>query len=330
VFFTTTPAKVEFVPEQSQLIADGRTRPVLAIRVLDRNNRPLREGISGEFQLNAPYQSADQLDRQQLNQLTGLGASSARWVVKGDQGIAHIELAPTMVSGSLRLDFRFDDGEIQREQELEAWIEPGDIEWTIVGLAEGTVGARSVADNMERAGQFDSDLGDDARVALYAKGRVLGKYLLTLAYDSAKQRDDQRVLGQLDPNAYYTVFADGSSRRFDAASREKLYVRIETSTFYALYGDFETGFDQTNLTRYTRTATGVKGEARWGAVKAQGFAAEISTRFTRDEFQGEGITGPYTLSSRSLIPNSEKVTLDVSSTMTLICSRARSLSSSRS
>ncbi|MEL7446048.1 MAG: hypothetical protein AAGK02_09570 [Pseudomonadota bacterium] len=311
VFFTKKPAKVEFVPELSNLIADGRTRPVIAIRVLDRNNRPLREGISGEFMLNAPYESAEQLDRQQLNQLTGLAPSAARWVVEGSEGIARIELAPTMVSGSLRLDFRFDDGEISREQELEAWIEPGDIEWTIVGLAEGTIGARSVADNMERAGRFDSDLGDDARVALYAKGRVLGKYLLTLAYDSAKQREDQRLLGTLDPQAYYTVFADGSSRRFDAASREKLYLRIETSTFYALYGDFQTEFNQSALARYNRTATGVKGELRAGKFKAQGFAAEISTRLRREEIQGQGISGPYRLTSRSIVPNSERVTLEV-------------------
>ncbi len=311
VFFTTSPAKVQLVPEQSQLIADGRTRPVVAVRVLDRNNRPLREGVSGEFMLNAPYESAEQIDRQQLNQLTGLAPSSARWVVKGSDGIAHIELAPTMVSGSLRLDFRFDDGDIVRTQELEAWIEPGDIEWTIIGLAEGTVGAKSVADNMERAGNFASDLGDDARVALYAKGRVLGRYLLTLAYDSAKQREDQRVLGAIDPQAYYTVFADGSSRRFDAASRENLYVRIESSTFYALYGDFETGFDQTQLARYNRTATGLKGEARFGQVKAQAFAAEISTRLRRDEIQGQGISGPYRLSSRSILANSERVTLEV-------------------
>ncbi|MEM6475834.1 MAG: hypothetical protein AAF687_06675 [Pseudomonadota bacterium] len=309
VHFTTTPVKVELVPELSNLVADGRTRPVVAIRVLDRNNRPLREGIAGEFRLNAPYESAEQLDRQQLNQLTGLNPSAARWVVEGEDGIALIELAPTMVSGSLQLDFTFDDGEVQRQQELEAWIEPGDIEWTIVGLAEGTIGARSVADNMERAGRFDSDLGDDARVAFYAKGRVLGKYLLTLAYDSAKQREDQRVLGAIDPQAYYTVFADGSSRRFDAASREKLYVRIETATFYALYGDFVTSFNQTQLARYNRTATGVKGEARIGQFKAQGFAAEISSRLRREEIQGQGISGPYSLASRSILANSEQVTL---------------------
>ena len=311
VFFTRTPAKVEFLPAQSNLVADGRTRPVVAIRVLDRNGRPLREGISGNFTLNAPYQSAEQIDRQQLNQLTGMTPMAARWVVEGEDGIARIELAPTMVSGSLRLDFAFNDGEITRRQELEAWIEPGDIEWTIIGLVEGTLGARSVADNMERAGQFDSDLGDDARVALYAKGRVLGKYLLTLAYDSARQREDQRVLGALDPTAYYTVFGDASARQFDAATREKLYVRIETSTFYALYGDFQTAFNQTRLANYNRTATGVKAEARVGQIKAQGFAAEISSRFQRQEIQGQGISGPYSLASRRILPNSERVTIEV-------------------
>jgi uncharacterized repeat protein (TIGR01451 family) len=311
VFFTTTPARVELVPEQSNLVADGRTRPVVAIRVVDRNNRPLRAGVSGNFTLNAPYESAEAIDRQQLNQLTGFAPTSARWVVEGEEGIARIELAPTMVSGSLRLDFDFNDGELVREQQLEAWIEPGDIEWTIVGLAEGTAGARSVAKNMEREGRFESDLGDDARVALYAKGQVLGRYLVTLAYDSAKQRFDQRVLGSIDPQAYYTVFADGSSRRFDAASRENLYVRIETSTFYALYGDFETSFDQTRLARYNRTATGVRGEARLDQVKVSGFAAEISSRLQRDEIEGQGISGPYQLASRNILANSERVTLEV-------------------
>jgi uncharacterized repeat protein (TIGR01451 family) len=311
VFFTRTPARIEFLPALSNLVADGRTRPVVAIRVLDRNGRPLREGISGNFTLNAPYQSAEQIDRQQLNQLTGTAPMAARWVIEGEEGIARIELAPTMVSGSLRLDFAFDDGTITRRQELETWIEPGDIEWTIVGLAEGTLGARSVADNMERAGQFDSDLGDNARVALYAKGRVLGKYLLTLAYDSAKQREDQRVLGAIDPAAYYTVFGDASARQFDAASREKLYVRIETATFYALYGDFQTAFNQTRLANYNRTATGVKGEARVGRIKAQGFAARIASRFQRQEIQGQGISGPYNLASRRILANSERVTIEV-------------------
>lgn len=311
VHFTTTPARVELVADQSRLVADGRTAPRLAIRVLDAAGRPMREGVSGEFTLSAPYESAEQLAQAQLNQLTRQGPATARWTVEGNEGMAFVDLAPTMVSGRAVMDFRFDDGEISREQQLEAWIVPGDVEWTIIGLAEGTVGAQSVADNMERTGQFDSDLGENARVALYAKGRVLGRFLLTLAYDSAKQEDDQRLLGTLDPDAYYTVFADGSSRQFDAASRERLYVRIEAASFYALYGDFETGFDQTRLMAYHRVATGVRAEARVGQVQVSGFGAEIGTNFRRDEMQGQGISGPYRLSTRALVPNSERVAIEV-------------------
>ncbi|MCL4672542.1 MAG: hypothetical protein KJZ64_06315, partial [Sphingomonadaceae bacterium] len=273
--------------------------------------RPIRSGISGNVAISEPYQSAAMLEQLQLRQLSGQGSASSSWSVEGDDGVALIELAPTMVSGPLQMTFTFADRDISRTQHLDTWVVPGDLEWTLVGLAEGSVGAKSVADNMERTGRFDSDLGDNARVAFYAKGRVLGRFLMTLAYDSAKQRDDQRLLGAIDPNAYYTVFADGSDRRFDAASQEKLYVRIESSTFYALYGDFVTGFDQTVLARYQRTSTGVKAEGRFGDFHAQGFAAETANRYRRDEIQGSGLSGPYRLSDRNVLANSERVAIEV-------------------
>ena len=311
VWFTSEPARAELVADQSLLIADGVTRPVLVVRITDRNGRPVREGLSGTFTLGAPFESAAQIEQQQLRQLSTIGEASARWVTEGEDGLARIELAPTMVSGQLRIAFDFGSENIRRRQEIEAWVVPGDVEWTIVGLGEATLGARSVADNMERGGDFDSDLGRNARVALYAKGRVLGKYLLTLAYDSAKQRDDQPVLGAIDPAAYYTVFGDTSQRRFDAATREKLYVRIESASFLALYGDFQTGFDQTTLGRYQRTATGVRAAAQLGDVRAEAFGARIGTTFRRDEFQGNGLAGPYTLGTRDILFNSERVTIEV-------------------
>ena len=318
VGFVSGPWKAELVAEKSTLVADGKTRPVVAIRLIDRKGRPVRQGVTGGVSINAPYESAAFLDRLQSAQLTGGAAGSningqsvsPNWAIDGDDGIAYIELAPTMVSGPLRLDFNFSDERLTRRQQIDSWVVPGDLEWTVVGLAEGSIGAKSVADNMERSGRFDSDLGDEARLALYAKGRVLGKYLLTLAYDSAKQENDQRILGTIDPRAYYTVYADGSDRRFDAASREKLYLRVETATFYALYGDFVTGFDQTLLTRYNRTATGVKAEGLFGALHAQGFAAKIATRYARDEFQGNGLTGPYRLSRRGILANTERVAIE--------------------
>lgn len=311
VAFVSSPWRAELLPQRSSLVADGKTRPVAAVRFTDRKGRPIRSGISGNFSVSEPYQSAAMLEQLQLRQLSGQGSASSNWTVEGDDGVALIELAPTMVSGPLQLSFGFADREISRTQQIEAWVVPGDLDWTLVGLAEGTVGARSVADNMERSGRFDSDLGDNARVAFYAKGRVLGRFLMTLAYDSAKQRDDQRLLGVIDPSAYYTVFADGSDRRFDAASQEKLYVRIESSAFYALYGDYVTGFDQTVLARYQRTATGVKAEGRFGRFHAQAFAAETANRYRRDEIQGSGLTGPYQLSDRNVLANSERVAIEV-------------------
>lgn len=311
VAFVSSPWRAELLPERSQLVADGKSRPVAAIRLTDRRGRPIRSGISGNVSISEPYQSAAMLEQLQLRQLSGQGTASSSWTVEGDDGVALIELAPTMVSGPLQLNFAFSDRDISREQVIETWVVPGDLDWTLVGLAEGSIGAKSIADNMERTGRFDSDLGDDDRVAFYAKGRVLGRFLMTLAYDSAKQRDDQRLLGAIDPNAYYTVFADGSDRRFDAASQEKLYLRIESSTFYALYGDFITGFDQTVLARYQRAATGLKAEGRFGRFHTQAFATETANRYRRDELQGSGLSGPYRLSDRNILANSERIVIEV-------------------
>ncbi|MCX7283472.1 MAG: hypothetical protein NTX28_05400 [Novosphingobium sp.] len=311
VHFVQVPARVALVREKSRLIADGTTRPVLALRVTDRNGRPVHAGITGEFTLNQPYESALAIDAMQTRTLSGLDRAAPTFVVKGDDGMAYVELAPTMVSGPLRAEFLFKDEMMTRRQQLESWIAPGDQKWTLVGLAEAAGGKSSVARQMQRDGRFDSDLGDNARVAFYAKGRVLGKVLLTASYDSAKQKDQQRLLGTIDPNAYYTVFADGSSRRFDAASRDKLYVRVEARAFYAIYGDFVTAFDQTVLARYQRTVTGAAAEGAFGAVHVQGFAARTGDTHRRDEIQGGGISGPYRLSSRRIVAHSEIVTLQV-------------------
>ena len=311
VLYAATPARIELLTAGSRLIADGRTRPVLALRITDHNGRPVHAGLSGEFGLSAPYESAAAIDAMQQRQLSGMGRQSPRWMVKGDDGIAYVELAPTMVSGKLHMEFNLNDGQQRRRQTLDAWMVPGDQPWTLVGLVEGSIGSRSVADNMDRTGQLDSDLGDHARTAFYVKGRVLGKFLLTASYDSAKQRDDQTLRGAIDPRAYYTVFADGSDRRFDAASREKIYVRIETGIFYAIYGDIDTGFDQTQLARYQRAATGFKGELNTSGVHVQGYAAQIASTHRRDEYQGGGISGPYRLSNRAIIAGSEAVSIEV-------------------
>src|SRR3546814_5079552 len=82
---------------------------------------------------------------------------------------------------------------------------------------------------MEPVAETLDDLSADARLALYAKGRVRGKWLMTLAYDSDKDEDDARFGGVIDPRAYYTIYADRNETRYDAASVRKLY-RSEEQT----------------------------------------------------------------------------------------------------
>lgn len=311
VHFAATPAKVELDVEHSRLVADGTSRPVLAIKVLDRLGRPVHAGLAGTLEISAPYDSASAFDAKQAQVLADTSRTQPTWTVQGDDGVAFVELAPTMVSGRVQLDFVFTDGQVKRQQMLEAWLVPGDQKWTLIGIAEAALGARSVADNMQVTERFDSDLGDNARVAFYAKGKIQGRYLATVAYDSAKQSAEQRLLGGLDPNAYYTVFADGSDRRFDAASVRKLYIRVESDKVRAAFGDFVTGFDATVLSRYQRTLTGANVEARFGRTRVQAFAARTSDAHRRDEMPGAGVSGPYRLSSRRIVPNSETVTLEV-------------------
>lgn len=308
--YATTPIRAELVGERSRLVADGASFPVLAVRLLDRHGHPVHAGISGSLVIDSPYETVSAFEARQSAELSGFGSTAASWTVTGDDGIALIDLAPTMVSGKLRARFVFSDGELSREQQVEAWIEPGDQPWTLIGLAEGSLGARTVADHMERSGDL-GDLGEEARVAFYAKGQILGRYLLTLAYDSARDGADEILRGAIDPAAYYTVFADNSQRLFDAASQDRLYVRIESEAFYALYGDFETGFDDTRLGRYQRVLTGAQAHARLGDVEIAGFAAQVGSLHRRVEVQGDGTTGPYPLGTRSIVPGSETVVLEV-------------------
>ena len=311
IHFTNVAAQVKLIPALTHLVADGTSRPVIALRILDRNGRPVHRGLAGDIAINAPYESAEAVNASQTRSLSGLGRAAPHWSVIGDDGIAYVELAPTMVSGAVHLDFNFDDGSQKRHQTIDSWVVPGIIPWTLVGLAEGALGSKTIADNMDRTGQFDSDLGTHARTAFYAKGRVLGKFLLTVAYDSAKQSADQSLGGAINPNAYYTVFADGTSRRFDAASRNKLYVRIEAKGFYALFGDFQTGFSSTQLARYNRALTGVTGEASIGNVHVKAFGAKTATTRRHLEIQGGGLSGPYSLGSAAMVANSETVTIQV-------------------
>lgn len=310
VHYSITPMRAALVREKSVLVADGVTRPVIAVRLTDRDGKPVRHGLTGDFSVPAPYYPAIEADAQQARQLAGLERAQPIWKIDGDDGIAMIELEPTTASGTLAMDFSFRDDKIERKQTIETWLDPGNRPWTVVGFAAGTLGYNTLDDRMEPVAETLGDLNADARLALYAKGRVRGKWLMTLAYDSDKDKDDTRFGGVIDPRAYYTIYADRNETRYDAASVRKLYLRLERPQFYAMFGDIETGISEPQLARYQRALNGGKAEYRGRNLAATAFAADTPYRFRRDEIQGNGLTGPYQLGAKDILPNSERIVIE--------------------
>jgi uncharacterized repeat protein (TIGR01451 family) len=310
VYSALSPINAQLIKERSLLVADGVTRPRIAVRLTDRNGKPIQHGAVGDFGLTDPYRPAIEVDAQQASQLSGLERAQPVWRVHGDEGIAYIELEPTTASGSVAVSFNFKDGEVNRAQRIETWLDPGDRPWTVVGFAAGTIGFNKLEEGLEELVADDDQLNVDGRIALYAKGKVSGKWLMTLAYDSDKNEDETRFAGIIDPRRYYTVYADRSEQRYDAASIRRLYLKLERPQFYALFGDYQTGIDEPELARYQRSYNGIKAEYRNDEVHAQVFAADTPYRYRREEIQGTGLSGPYNLAARDILPNSERITLE--------------------
>ncbi len=311
VHFAGSPMNASFVREKSRLVADGVTRPVIAMRLTDRDGRPVHHGLVGDYAVPAPYYPAVEADAQAARQLAGLERARPVWRVEGEEGIAYIELEPTTASGSLTLTLPLRDGEVARTERFNLWLDPGKRPWTIVGFAAGTAGFNTLEGRLERLGENGESWYTDARLALYAKGRVKGKWLMTMAYDSDKKQDESRFGGTIDPTAYYTIYADRSDRRYDAASVRKLYLKLERPQFYALFGDYETGIAEPELARYVRSFNGAKAEFRNDSVGATAFVADTPYRHRREELQGNGLSGPYALGARDILPNSERITIEI-------------------
>lgn len=308
IHYSSAPDHVEFVPQQSRLIADGKTRPMIAVRFLDKNGVPVRRGISGEFQLNEPYRAFDRrigIDREPLSGQLG---GKARYQVMRD-GLAMIELEPTTQSGDAILNFQFND---QRKQEVRAWLAAGQRDWILAGFAEGTAGYKTLSGNLQalQAADTEKQLFDGNKLAFYAKGSIRGDYLLTMAYDTAKQTGNNVLKQAVDPTQYYTLYADASQARFDAASASRLYVKLERNQFYAMFGDYDTGLSVTELSRYSRTLNGVKSEYKGERAGYNAFATVTAQSYIKDEIPGNGTSGVYKLSRANLMINSDKIRIE--------------------
>lgn len=313
VHSSTVPTLATYVPAMSRLAADGLTRPLIAVRVTDRDGKPVRAGTLVPFRVDQPYGAAIDAELAQGNQIVGRNKAQTTARVVGDDGLAFIALQPTTQAGNVHIVVSLADEKITRTSEIRAWLSAAQRDWIVVGFGAGTIGydtlktRTTVLPKGERGGVVT-----DGQLAFYAKGRVKGSWLLTIAYDSDRKLDRSRgLLGTIDPDRYYTVYGDGSRQGYDAPTERKLYLRLERRDFYALFGDFETGLTEGQLTRYSRTLNGMKAEFQNNTVSFTAFAAKTDQLYGRDEIQGNGLSGPYRLSGRNIVPNSDKLRIEV-------------------
>jgi uncharacterized repeat protein (TIGR01451 family) len=311
VHYSGGAVRAEIVREASTLIADGRTRPVIAVRMIDSSGKPARPGTQGSFRVQAPYRSWWEIESLNENKLVAVGTREPTFSVDAD-GLAHLELEPTTQAGTAILRLRFSE---RRQQEIRVWLEPQARDWILVGLTENTAAYRTISDNMKSAADAGLEEGyaSDGRVAFFAKGAIKGEYLLTAAYDSARDHEvaKDKLLGTVEPDRFYTLYGDATEQRFEAATSRKLFVKIERRQFAALFGDFQTGLTLTELTRYSRTFTGLKSDYAGDRFGYSAFAAESEQGYVKDELQGDGTSDLYRLSRRPIVLNSDKLRLEV-------------------
>lgn len=310
IHFSGVPTSAQFLPEESTLVADGKTTPVIALRIKDEDGFPMRANTHGYFTIrDNKFQVKTQKAKENELNLNEHQSRSYKYHIK-ENGIAKIELNPTTQSGEIVLRLKFAGA---NRKDIRAWLKPKLREWIMVGLAEGTISHRILSGNMKALEDLDKadTFHKKGRISFFAKGKVKGKYLLTIAYDThkGKQAVGSQLEGEIDPDAWYTIYADNSNNQYNAPSSSKLYLKIEKDSFFALFGDYRTTMNITELAKYERTLNGIKTEYQSKKYSYNAFISETNNKHHHDEIPGDGTSGLYHL-SHNILSNSESIRIE--------------------
>ncbi|MCZ6774351.1 MAG: hypothetical protein O7G83_20530, partial [Proteobacteria bacterium] len=207
-----------------------------------------------------------------------------------------------------------------------------DNDWFTVAIASLTVGQNNVSGNnlpLSADDHFDGSTFTDGRLALYTKGKIKDKYLVTAQLDSTedelgnlgdnlKRKDPRRIFRQLDPDLYYPIYGDDSTTTTDVDTQGAFYARVDWDRSMALWGNYNTGLTDTEFMQYNRSLYGAKfvhenlqttefGNAKTKVTvfgsEAQSVAAHVTFRATGGSL--------YYLRNTDIVQGSEKVWIEV-------------------
>jgi len=282
------PATIKYLKEFSYLNADGKHTPIIAVKFLAKSGHPLRSGLIGSFEVSDEYEP--------YVKQNGKGV----FEIDSD-GIAYIKLKPTTKAGNVKLTFKLIN---EQKKSINVKLTPHFRDWIIVGFLKGSIGYKVLDKHSE---PIKSKIETNGQIALFAKGRIKGKYLLTIAYNSKNQ--NRELFDKIDPNRYYLIYGDNSTQKSEAPTTKKLYIKIESENFYAMFGDIKSAFRDSEFLDYDRAFTGFKAKYEKSNFRVKAFIAKTKKIHTKEEIRGDGTNGYYYLKSKEIVQNSEIVTI---------------------
>jgi len=194
----------------------------------------------------------------------------------------------------------------------------------IVALGEGVVRNVNTSGNIEMAQQddaFEDGLTVDGKLALYLKGKIKGKYLVTASVDTDRRPSKrgktyqlQKLFTNLDPDKYYPVYGDASKIDYSANdTQDELYLLVQWDKSLIKWGAFNT-----EIPLYNRTLQGANivyesvKQTKFNDpyTKINAFYAKANQVAAHDEFLGTG-GSLYYIRHTPLIEGSEKVRVEL-------------------
>lgn len=202
----------------------------------------------------------------------------------------------------------YDEAKIEFLPDLRPLIAAGIIEGTIrlrEPLNIANVDNEAFERELKELTYSMNNFTTDARFAFFLKGKVTGRTLLTAGYDSEKE-DQERLFRDIRPEEYYPIYGEAAIRGYDAQSSGRMYIRLDRGKTYALYGDFVTQQNNSDiqLGAYNRSQNGVKTHLEQGALQVDAFGVSSISSRRISEFRAQGISR-YELPDNDLIDNSE-------------------------
>ncbi|MBU4227179.1 DUF11 domain-containing protein [bacterium] len=196
----------------------------------------------------------------------------------------------------------------EKDQGSEQEQEETDI--LLIGVGEAEIGHFIIDGNVDNfvAGNepYQSGFYTKAGLKFYLKGKIKGSYLLTMSFDSEQGINDE-ILNLIQENEYYPVYGDESTYSKTVKPYGMLYVALEYQGSYIEYGRHDTGFTQTEFTKYNRALPGIKTHYQNQKFNLTIFGAKTEQIPYYEEIPGANKSGPYYLSKAPLIEDSEHI-----------------------